>query len=302
MRIIPASLEEHFGLAEQTFCFAWRITPVRGALLMPTEGFTNHDRDLTSNGLLHKSSAHTLPTAFPFSIGLPNNALEAMLLFDGLALDESDVAAGKYDGARVSLHALNYAGDPDEVLDLFGGFLGKAQFGKEAATFELNPWSTLLNGEMGRVFTEKCPYPRFARGYCANGIDVGGLADGPVISSFTKVAAVTTVYSASHFTITGGALSGLAADWANYGILRFTDGPLDGAEFDVVKQNAASSNTVEIWLNLPAPVRPASGDMVALERGCNRTKADCIARNNLSNFGGFPYMPLREGLTRQREA
>lgn len=299
MRIVKPSLQTHFGLSTQTYCFTWSITPVLGALQLPALGFTSHDRDITSLGLLCKSKSDTLPTQFPFAVGLPNAALDAVMLFDAGALSEDDVVSGRFDGARVKLRAVNWQA-PDDAVDLFGGFLGKAKHDGNAVTFELNPWSALLNLDMGRVYTDKCPFPRYARGLCRNGADVGGLSDGPDIAQNTKSAPIGAVYSASHFVLTGANVAALADGYANFGIVRFESGPNAPAEFDVVKSSPVQGGQ-EIWLNLPAFDLPELGQSVSLERGCNRTDIDCRARANFPNFGGFNNFPLKEGLNSIRE-
>ena len=298
MREVHADLLEHFGLSARSFCFAWEIRRQMGALQLAPEGYTNHDRDISSGGVLYRSSANTAPTSIPFGIGASNNALEATLLFDGFAFDERAVALGAYDGARVKLRALNWR-DPEKSLLLFGGFLGAPHFDGEQATFELNPTLSLLGEEMGRIYGPRCPYPRFGRGLCRNGADVDGASDGPDIANYTRAGSVIGVSSNGHFRV-GGAAAGAPDGWSNFGVVRFESGANAGGEWDVVK-HLQSGGAGEVWLALPTTFRVQIGDAVALERGCNRTKEDCIARANYVNFGGFPNFPLEEGLKTTRE-
>jgi uncharacterized phage protein (TIGR02218 family) len=299
---LHADLEYHFGLAKQTWCFAYEVFPVLGALELAPEGFTTLDKDITSQGRLFRSRANALPTDLPFSVGVPNNALEATLLFDGGVINASSVAMGKYDGARLNIYALNYSGDLDIRERLFGGFLGKADYGTEAATFELSPNSVVLNRDLGGRYVRSCSHPRYGRGFCRNGEDVDGLDDGPDIADFTRTGTVGTVTSAGNFRISGITAEQAPDNWADYGVLRFTSGPLSGAEYDVVRWLAAAGGDLgQVWLNVPAHLQPSPGDSVALERGCDRTWEACLARANTPNYGGFAHFPGSDGMSRYKD-
>ena len=301
-RSVSANLKNHFGLSTTTYCFCWLVQPTVGILTLPAEGFTSLDRDIVIAGQLFKSRSNAAPTSLPFSIELPNNAVEITLVFDAGALDARKVATGYYDRAVVQLYAVNYVAalaNPatDQVLSLMGGTLEKAEWDENAATFELSTWAAHVNREGNAVYLPQCPYPRFGRGFCHNGADVDGLADGPAIADWTRTATVASVVSGSEIFV-----SGFSEDeaWADFGILRFDSGDNDGAEVDIAR-HLIQSGGVRLLLNIPAPLTIAVGDSLFIEKGCARTPEACKAFLNFDNFGGFPFFPLRDGMTKKNK-
>jgi phage-related protein len=58
-----------------------------------------------------------------------------------------------------------------------------------------------------------------------------------------------------------------------------------------ISQVEQASGCLRFILRHPFYTPPAAGDAVIVRRGCRKTKADCIARNNLANYGGFDEVP-----------
>ena len=82
----------------------WRIWRKDGAAL----GFTTHDCDLWFGGLLHRAAPGLTPSAIRRSAGLADEGadVEGALAHDCIA--ESDLAAGRYDGAAVAIGAVDW--------------------------------------------------------------------------------------------------------------------------------------------------------------------------------------------------
>lgn len=281
MRNVNAPLLAHLQGARTTTALCWLVEPVG----KPAEGYTSHDQDLTFAGITYQSTASALPTAIPASAGLSVDAVEVTTLLppDGVfgigQITPQRLQTGYYNGAWVSLFLLNYANAANTSELLTSGKLGKASRKGKAITFELLPLSHVLNEPMGVVTTPICRYPRFGRGHCRN---AWGLNDGPDIATRTKTG---TVQSGSKSVVV---VAGFAQPdgWAEMGILRFTGGLNAGVEAEIRRWQ---NNSAQLALSLP--FAPVVGDSVAVEEGCNRTWAACLAKANTQNFGGHPFLP-----------
>jgi hypothetical protein len=96
MRAIPDSLAARLGGAT-TLCHCWRLVLRDGSRL----GFTDHDRDITFDGLTHLAAsgldASEVETALGFS-GVGGEVAGALM---AAALTEADLVGGRYDGATL---------------------------------------------------------------------------------------------------------------------------------------------------------------------------------------------------------
>jgi uncharacterized phage protein (TIGR02218 family) len=71
------------------------------------------------------------------------------------------------------------------------------------------------------------------------------------------------------------------------GVIEFTSGNNLG-----IKRSIKSYTSGILTLNLPLPYVPSSGDTFTASCGCDKTMSTCKNKfNNLSNFGGTPYIP-----------
>lgn len=77
--------------------------------------------------------------------------------------------------------------------------------------------------------------------------------------------------------------------WAG-GYILLETGPV-ATQARPIRQIAMQDGYVQVSVRYPFLGPPAVGDLALLRRGCRKTKADCTARGNLPNFGGFPDVP-----------
>ena len=66
---------------------------------------------------------------------------------------------------------------------------------------------------------------------------------------------------------------------------------LTGANADVVCEIEDWTSAGVITLFAPLPEIPTIGDTFTVRRGCGKSRADCMARNNIVNFRGCPEVP-----------
>lgn len=287
---LSTALENHFNLAQSSYAFYWKVTPVVGAV----EGHTTLDFPQYLDGVTYQSRGGVLPSTVPALVGLNEQKTDATAPLLPLGtMTPGRFNAGYYEGAQFLLFALNYRGDLTDEVILSRGTLGKATRQDAGVTFELETWSTLLNKPQGRVISATCSEKRFGRGGCRNQV----AHDGPNIAAFTQTGTIDTVLSASHFKLAGIDTSVAVTGWAARGILCLTSGTNAGIERDVGSWDAG---TLEVILNEAFGVLPEPGDAVALEKGCGRAWADCVANNNTINFRGFNQVPTEYILAQQQ--
>ncbi|MGE5609983.1 MAG: phage BR0599 family protein, partial [Bacillota bacterium] len=78
--------------------------------------------------------------------------------------------------------------------------------------------------------------------------------------------------------------------WAN-GYLLFESGAAATQARPIGNIDQTNGGQVRFYVRYPFFGIPATGDKVLIRRGCRKNKADCKARRNLSNFGGYPDVP-----------
>jgi hypothetical protein len=79
-----------------------------------------------------------------------------------------------------------------------------------------------------------------------------------------------------------------ADDFFNLGTVEALTGALAGTwPVEIFDWSAAGA----IVLFAPLADVPAIGDTFTIKRGCGKTRADCMARDNIDFFRGFPEVP-----------
>lgn len=308
-RTISTALQNHLNERRLTVALLWQITPAYG----PVEGYTSLDVDIESNGLLYSAAANVFPSAVPASLGLKTDSIDVTTLPDQAdgRLSTQKLLTGYYDDARFKISLVNYTGDLDDVCVLAAGRLGKGTRTDSGVMFELLPWGELLSKNIGYNTLPTCQCPRFGRGRCRNGADVGGSSDGPDIADHTETGTLGTVWSSTHFLVTG---INEPDGWATEGYIRFTSEASlnyqpagDTTGYRVKKWSIYEDDETkrEVWLHNTLPFAPEIGDAVVVERGCTRDVQACRSSPNRKGEGGtddgtgnvvnifmaFPYMP-----------
>jgi len=126
--------------------FCWRVERRDGAGF----GLTSHDSTLTIDGVEYRAEPGMLPAAIERQLGIKPADGEIAGAIHSEALEESDLVAGRWDGARVSLVAVDWE-DPDgDLLPLMAGELGEVRIEDEGFKAEL----TGAAAKLGRAI---CP-------------------------------------------------------------------------------------------------------------------------------------------------
>ncbi|WP_151720384.1 DUF2163 domain-containing protein [Gemmobacter serpentinus] len=265
----------HMASGTTTACQAWAVTRRDGVVL----GFTDHDRDLSFEGITFKASSGMTARALQQSTGLAVDNSEAIGALSDAAITEADVLAGRYDRAELRAWAVNWA-DTSQRMMQFRGSLGELTRVGGSFSAELRGLAEQVNQVQGRVYHRLCGAALGDRA-CRFVTDQPG---------FTTERAVQNAEDRQIFCF--AAFTGFEDRWFERGRLIVLDG--DGAGLEgVVKADrlaADGSRSVEMWQAFAIDIAP--GDRIRLIAGCDKRAETCLGKfNNFINFRGFPHIP-----------
>ena len=276
---LSAAFQAHLDSGASSLCRCWMIVRRDGVRY----GFTDHDRELTFDGVPFRPDSGMAAFAIQQGTGVSVANSEAIGALSDAALTEADIVAGRFDGAEVTSWLVNWA-DVAERAVVFQGSIGEVKRGGGAFQAELRGLSEALNEPRGRVYQAPCGA---VLGDAECGVDLTGPTfraevaveqiDGPTGFGFSTLGAYADRwFEKGRLTVLSGAAAGLVAMIKN--------DRLTGA-----------ARRVEIWQSLPAEI--LTGDSVRLEAGCDKRAATCRDKfGNFVNFRGFPHIPGEDWL------
>ncbi len=272
-------LYAHLATGATTVCRAWALTRTDGVTL----GFTDHDRDLTFDGVTFKAETGLTARALQQQTGLSVDNTEALGGFSDAAITEADLAAGRYDGASVRAWLVNWAAVGQRLVQ-FAGQIGEIQRSDGRFTAELRSLVDRLNQPRGRAYHRGCSA---ILGDAACGFDL----DTPNYSVTLTLRGYDTLGRMLFDPVPG-----VDAGWFGRGKLVVQTGQAAGLsaliKLDLV---APSQRVVELWDALGQ--MPQAGDTLRLFAGCDKLAATCQTKfGNFLNFRGFPHIPGEDWL------
>lgn len=254
-----------------SLALCWRIERRDGV----TIGLTAHDRDLAIDGLVYRAAPGMTPSAIARGASLDADSMDVTGALSSAAINEADLLAGRWDGARVAVFATDWS-DPGERVALGEGTIGAVETSGGMLTAELKGMAATLERP---VVEETSPECRAELGDKRCRVAMAGrrrfarviAIDGPVLTLNDEEP---------------------AANCCGGGRLRWFGGANSGLEEAVVLSQGAS-------VTLRRPPRFDSLGTVELIEGCDKSLATCAGRfGNARNFRGEPYLPGTDLLTR----
>jgi uncharacterized phage protein (TIGR02218 family) len=274
MLIIPPALQAKLDSGVTTLCRCWTIARNDGV----TQGFTDHDEDIVVNGVTCRAASGLTASEASERLGLAITGAELSGALSDDTLTEDDLAAGRYDAARVEVWLVDWS-EPSLAVRLAAGVLGEVRRSGAAFTAELRGLAHRFAEDSGRLYTATC------------GADLGDTRCKVDLTSAAmrgegSVAALTAT---SSFTASG--LGAYADGWFTGGRLAFTAGANGGLAVEVKTHRAADGIvTLELWQAMPQPI--AAGDTFTVTAGCDKHFDTCVGKfANAVNFRGFPHIP-----------
>ena len=274
-----AALGAHLATGTTHVCHCWAVVRRDGLTL----GFTDHDRAITFDGITFQPETGLSARALASTTGLSVNNSEAIGALSAAAITESDINAGRYDGAEVSTWAVQWD-DPAARQLRFVGTIGEITRAAGGFQADLRGLTEPLNQSQGRSYLTTCSAV-LGDGRC--GVD---LSD----PTFVAEVAVEGTDDGQVFLFT--ALTGFNDGWFAGGFLEVLTGPAAGLR-EVIKRDRieGSARRVTLWQPLRSALAP--GDQFRLIAGCDRRAETCREKfANLTNFQGFPHIPGEDWL------
>lgn len=255
-----------------TLAFCWRLERRDGV----TIGLTSHDRDLEIGQVRYRAAPGVMPSAVRSGITADGSDTDLRGALVADAISETDLMAGRWDGAALELRLTQWEAPGAMWLLLAKGEIGSVTRKGGAFTAELVGAMTALKAPVAPSTSPDCR-ARLGDRQCR--VD---------LEPRRRVVAVTGVE--------GGevGVSGMAAGAYAFGTLRWMTGPNAG-----MAQAVVDNGETIVTLADPPPFAVAAGTLALLTEGCDRQLETCRTRfANVVNFRGEPYLPGTDLLTR----
>jgi len=273
-------LKAHLASGATTLARAFVVTRRDGVVL----GFTDHDRDLSFDGITFRADSGLTAKALQQATGLAVDNTEAFGALRSDAICEADILAGRYDGAEVQGWLVNWADVAMRVLQ-FRGTLGEITRSAGSFTAEMRGLTEALNRPQGRIYHARCSAV-LGDDACRFDLNQAGYRDERPVEQV-----------ADGRVFRFGDFSGFDDRWFEKGRLSVLNGKAAGLSGTIKNDRlrSATGREVELWQELRTA--PAPGDLVRIEAGCDRRSETCRLKfANLLNFQGFPDIPGEDWL------
>lgn len=282
MRTLPGPLATHVAGSVTTLARCWRLTLRSG----PAVGFTDHDRDLSFDGVVYRASSGLSPSDAESQIGLGTAGGEVSGALADASITEDGIAAGLYDDAEIATFLVNWA-EPEQRLLIDVASIGEIRRADGHFVAELRSLAHRYDQAQGRLYQTACA------------ADLGDARCTLALAAHTIAGTAAPGPDALSLIIPAAAAKG--AGWADGGRLVFTAGVNAGVS-RMVREHAGDG-MIHLWEPLATPCQP--GDPVEVTAGCDKSFATCGAKfGNAVNFRGFPHIPTPDfilGYARQGE-
>ncbi len=280
MKTLSPALSAHLASGATTLAWCWRLTRADGSRL----GFTDHDRDLAFGDTTFEAASGFTASEIKDSLGLATDNLDVDGALSSATLDEIDLAAGIYDGARVEIWRVNWA-DPAQRVLMRSGSLGEVSRSGAAFTAEIRGLAQELQQPKGRLYQYACD------------ADLGDARCGIDLTNPTYHATGIVIAAPSTRFLTAELPDAFDEDWFSRGRLTVTSGANAGRSQEIRRHvNSGNAATFELWQRFARPI--SVGDAIAVMAGCDKHFATCRAKfNNTVNFRGFPHIPGSDALS-----
>ena len=254
-----------------SLAFCWRLERRDGAGL----ALTSHDRPLVVDGIWFAPAPGMTPAAIGSELGLEPRSSEVAGSLSAKAISEADIFAGRWDGAALTLSAVDWA-QPGAAKVLLGGELGEVSTRDGAFEAELKGVAARLERPVCPLTSPNC---RAELGDPQCRVDMGG----------RRIRATVTAVAA-HIVTVDHAID----DRFRFGELRFLSGAANGERRTILGVEGQ-----QLHLRSAPAGEVTVGTPIELVEGCDKLLATCSARfANAANFRGEPHLPGNDLLTR----
>lgn len=242
-------------------------------------GITDHDKDLSfdvldTGAVTYSSGTGILASDVSLSASLDADNYEVTgPVGETITLD--GILGGRFDRARAYLFQVNWKSLADGALKILAGSVAEVRVEGGTFVFEVRSDMDLYNQVVGRLITNNCD------------ADYGDTRCGAAPESVTG-----TVTAGGSLTLSVSYAGSYADNYFNLGTLVGLSGSNAGVTREIFDWSVAGA----IELFAPLPSAAEVGDTFTVKRGCGKSRVDCMARNNILNFRGYPEVPGQKAL------
>lgn len=259
----------------QTAVMCLRIEPINA----PIVRLTAHPVDLMMlNGTIYSTlSGYDFSAWEAVSDMSPGSVdLEGILEIAGISRD--DLAAGVYDNARCYAFKTSWANPIEDEQPEVCSLLGKVTLVDDRFIAEEMALVDALNQPVGDTYNANCQKTFGGQEFAGCKKDLAPL---------TVTGTVTSVTSRYVFRDSARAET---AGYFKAGTIRWLTGDNVGLKLQEIKDYAADG-TITIHEAFHYPVQV--GDQYEMVPGCQKRLEDCKFWSNVTNFGGFSFIPTQ---------
>ena len=149
---IAAGLLSHLSLEVQTLAMCWLLTLRDGTIM----AFTDHDRDITVDGVLYEAAFGFSPTASRSTADSAVDNIQVDGVIDSASITEEDLLAGRYDYADVQCFVVNYKSPSAGKLTTIVGTLGEVSSDGREFRVQLRGMGQRLEQQILRIYAPTC--------------------------------------------------------------------------------------------------------------------------------------------------
>ena len=218
-----------------------------------------------------------VPSAISRSDGLDADTMDVSGALTSAAIGERDLLAGRWDGAQVTIFAVDWC-DLTRRVALGEGTIGAVETKDGGFSAELRGQAAALDRPVADATSPECR---------------AMLGDARCRVAMAPRRCFARVVGVEDATLTLDRSEPVASGWGG-GRVRWLSGENCGLESAVVLSADATTT-----LDQPPAFDVAAGTLIEVSEGCDKSLATCAARfGNAANFRGEPYLPGIDLLTR----
>lgn len=278
MKSITSALQLHLRGNLTTLCTCWHIARKDGVV----KAYTSAQHDLALDGITYKAINGSQPSAVESTGTLAVGNLEIDGLLNAGEMEGPDLAAGRYDGASVSVFIVNRKDLSQGRLSLRKGTIGQVTWEQGKFTCEIRGLEQALEQSVVELTSKTCR---------------ASLGDERCRKDLAALTYTSALSNIQDNRIVAASLPGFYTDY-RYGTLKFLTGANAGLSMEIkdgtdggVDPLNASHRYSNLALLLPMPFIINQGDTATITQGCDRTRARCVHFANIANFRGEPDIP-----------
>ena len=237
--------------------------------------FTDHNTQITFENNTYTPVGGVSASAVEKQTGLQEQNFELLGVLDSTAITHDDLRAGLYNHAHIREYLVDWRYPWAGAITSREYWIREIRFSGERWEAQVAGLTTFLQPKICRVYSKTCPYT-LGDTKCGVSLTGGNLVSGAGVDAIVEQRRIFETDLAKD------------PDWGTFGVLTWTAGDNNGLSYEV-KQHWKEDGRIELFL--PTAYDIDTSDTFDITAGCDKTTKACKSFSNLTNFGGFPFIP-----------